>query len=94
MTIELEEVAFGKFKSSDSFDGEMVTGSCEGGFFLHRKINNEIILLLEIHAKDLIRDKIGFQTLKSDEGLNISAASMAGHAHQQVIDSRSPRMES
>lgn len=59
VTIELEEIALGKFKSSDSFDGEMVTGSCEGGFFLHRKINNEIILLLEIHAKDLIRDKIG-----------------------------------
>lgn len=59
MTIELREVALGKFKSSDSFDGEMVTGSWEAGIFLHRKTNNELKLLLMIHAKDLIRDKIG-----------------------------------
>lgn len=57
MTIELGEVALGKFKSSDNFDVEMVSGRCEGGFFLCRKINNELKLLLLIHAKDLIMDK-------------------------------------
>lgn len=59
MTIELREVALGKFKSSDSFDGEMVPGSWEGSFFPHRKINNELILLLVRYAKDLFRDKFG-----------------------------------
>lgn len=59
MTIELREVALGKFKSSDSFDGEMVLGSWEGGFFPHRKINNELRLPLVIHAKDLFRDEFG-----------------------------------
>lgn len=59
MTIELREVALGKFKSSDSFDGEMVPGSWDGGFFPHTKINNELILLLVIHAKYLFRDKFG-----------------------------------
>lgn len=94
MTIELREVAHGKFKSSDSFDGEMVTGSCEGGFFPHRRINNELILLLVIHAKDLFRDKFGpyFHNLKSGEGLSIPACSYG--AHQQLVGSRSPRAES
>jgi len=35
VTIELREVALGKFKSTDNFVGEMVAGSYEGGFFLH-----------------------------------------------------------
>lgn len=59
MTIELREVALGKFRSSDSFDGEMVLGSWEGGFFAHRKINNELVLLLVRYAKDLFRDEFG-----------------------------------
>lgn len=59
MTIELREVALGKFRSSDSFDGEMVPGSWEGGFFAHRKINNELVLLLVRYAKDLFRDEFG-----------------------------------
>jgi len=52
VTLELGEVALGKFKSSDSFDGEMLTGSCEGGFFLHRKISNELKLLLMLQSQN------------------------------------------
>lgn len=59
MTIELREVALGKFKSSDSFDGEMVPGSWESGFFPPRKINNKLLLLLVRYAKYLFRGKFG-----------------------------------